>query len=88
MFMCNIIELFFYYIESQAECWTSKCNAFEFEFEFEIISSLYGLLFLHAMEYHNETNNQKKLFLFFARFSSKRYMYFWFVVYACMKVSV
>ena len=27
------------------------------------------------MEYHNETNNQKKLFLFLTRFSSKRYIF-------------
>ena len=40
------------------------------------------------MEYRNETNNPNKLFLFLARFSSNRYMYFWFLVYACMKVSI
>ena len=77
--MCNIIDFFFYYIESQTECWTSNC---------QIISSLYGLLFLHSMEYHNETNNPNKLFLFLARFGSKRYMHFWFFLYACMKVSI
>ena len=78
--MCNIIDFLFYCIESQTEWWTGNYC--------QLISSLNGLLFLHSMEYHNETNNPKKLFLFLARFSSKRYIYFWFVVYACMKVSI
>ena len=79
VYMWNHIDCFFYYIESHNECLTSNC---------QIISSLSGLLLLPSMEYHNETNNPKKLFVCLARFSSKRYMYLWFLVYACMKVSI
>ena len=80
MFMCNIIDFFFYYIESQTECWTSN---------FQIISSLYGLLFFKFNGISQWNEQSKEVISVLSSFQFQiLYVFLVISIYSCTKVSI